>query len=265
MKFTLAIFICGFSIGCALLRPRVGSTNFRDNIEIQQTPEVFYSGEQRIDGTSTYDIRGKLLDKSRYDDCFPPFKNTSCTYDPIAQLDMKSFKIRLSDNYNSLDLKEAKDFLYLTAAETTSQYGYKYFIVYEMHDNNFCGSSQTANTYGTISGNRYSGTTWLSTDVSCIGEMKLAFLSFHDYEVIKNGVFFRDNWFKPFMALYEKYPQGRNFNRNSIREPWKSYYDANETAQVLREQYQIKTKSDYLVSVPQRPDIPLLDKLKKSD
>ena len=251
------------------------SSNFRNRVFIWEEHEEFFhsveneklepldakekfkpidAGDYRI---RTPDGHYKLdLHKAHY----PPGAKEG--FEP---LDAKDYRINIHDDYNKLDLHKAYEWSVLVAAELAVQLGFKKFIIYNKSSDtssNNCYPNELINNSGGI----------VSVEVNCLGSFETHVLIFNDYSDIKNG----GVWFKNKDSVLLTMPTiDRNGNIRTVEPfaviygsptaPWSSYYEAEETAQSLREKYRLGPKNDYQISRHPEPEIfPTLKELEKT-
>lgn len=266
LKLSVTMLLSLIFSGCAIFYPRVDSSNFRDRVKIAESSNEFYSGVQK---PRTVELLTLGSTKKSYSDCVPPFPNNLCNYTPLKKLEMKSYKLTLEDNYNQMDKDLSLDMAYLTASELAIQLGYSKFIVEDTNFRNYCGSSQTAETTGVISGGIYSGSTSIVNHIHCVGSLEVKVVVFNDYSDVKTGVFFIDRdsnnqYIQPYLGLYRA--QKPNLLNDAVLKgvAWESYYDAKEFSEKLISKYQVGSKGDYKIKQYKRINPSEIQSLRKN-
>lgn len=260
LAFLLFIVFSGVC-GCTpSYRVKTDATNYREKLSIKKRDIEFFNGE--------------YVGPNR--NCFPPIENNICSdyasgevYKASKELKMEEFTISISDT-SAMASKVVKDMTYLTAAELTEQRGLKTFTVLNTLETSSCSSMYSVNSYGSVTGNAYSGTSYLSNDTLCANSYTMNVLLYDHIDDLKRGVLYRmpRNRLQPFKSLYigttpglyEEYldqrkeylEQRAKFSNDvystgyvSERDAWKSRYDINGLSRELRNQYEIIEKLPY--------------------
>ena len=178
---------------------------------------------------------------------------------------MELFSISVED-ISVMTSKVVKDMAYLTVAELAEQRGFKTFTILYTIEIYACSSMQSVNTYGTFSGNTYSGTSYLNDKAICSNRYNINVLLYDEQSDLENGILFRNNWLpsqslQPFEYLYvgttpgldeefferkhkdlqERKTTSFDVNRNA----WKTRYDIKGMAEELKKQHGLTEKLPY--------------------
>ena len=177
----LFLFFSLVPCGCTpSYRVMTDATNYRENLSIEKKDLEFYIGEYA----------------GPRKNCFPPIENSVCpnytsneVYKPTKELKMENFSISISDHSGTTS-KVVKDMAYLTAAELAEQRGFKTFTVLDTLEIHTCSSIYSVNTYGNVTGNTYSGTSYLSEDAICSNNYSMDLLLYDENDDLKKGILF---------------------------------------------------------------------------
>jgi hypothetical protein len=251
MKYLLApLFLFAFFVmfGCTpSYRVKTDATNYREKLSIKKMDYEFFIG--------------KYIGPEN--NCFPPIEYSVCpnyssdeVYKPTKELKMENFSISISDT-SGVTSKVVKDMAYLTAAELAEQRGFKTFTVLNSMETNACSSMYSVNTYGSVTGNTYSGTSYLSKDAICANNYSIYVLFYDESEDLKRGVLFRSPrsrlqpdkslYIGTTPGLYEEYleqrvkypPIGNTTGFIPEKNAWKIHYDIKGLTGELRKLYGI--------------------------
>lgn len=258
-------------VGCALFHPPVNPNNFRTRARIQEDGMLFYSARQRspdADANGRYDDpkTGRIFYRG-HSDCVPPFVNILCRYVLGEAVNVKSLSVYLNDHRNLIkDNTEALDLTHLVGAEVAIQKGYSKFIIHGYRINNYCGSSESIQTTGRISGNQYTGSSYVATNSSCSSSLRAKILLFNDYSLISKGLFVTRETqpVVPYEPIYTKRPRESGLWPTRPAEAWKIYFDARESADKLLTVFDLSAMNDYLIEAPKPSSVPVIDSLKRS-
>lgn len=257
-NFTLLIIIAVLC-GCTpSYRIQTDAYNYREKLKIEKKDYEFYNGEY----------------VGSEKNCFPPIENRICPnytkneiYKPSKELKMELFSIIIKDN-SVMTSKVVEDMAYLTAAELTEQRGFKTFTIPYTIENYSCNSIRSVNTYGTVYGNRYSGTSYLNNENMCVNSYSIEVLLYDDQDDLRNGILYRNNdnllssnKLYPFRYLYSgttpgledeflkqelEFLQSQSPVRFKVdRDVWKTHYDIKNMAEELKKKYGLTKKMPY--------------------
>ncbi len=245
----LALLACLVLIGCGIpeLEP-LSNRNFSNTVEITKENVTFYNAKYTGTLKDVFPPPGKPYDPN-------PLGKT--IYEPTKELAMNLYTFQASDR-NVSHNQIAKEIMHAVIAKATIQEGFSKFILVSTSD--YFGSSEyyTANTYGSVIGNEYVGSTSVNKNIVGAGLHVYSVIMFNDVDDINNGVFEKSiiKILLPYRLLYRwatpldkddlnedkifNASDGRRMSRRQITSnAWKSYYDPNTVYKELSEKHSI--------------------------
>lgn len=195
----LALIAC--AAGARTDTSQTNAKNFRSRVEIEELDCAFFNG--RYAGAQ--------------EDCFPPPGKRICTrragevdrYVAEREIAAEEYRITIND-WSGVTSTELKDLAQLAAAEVAVQQGYARFTTTWQLETSSCGAYYTADTYGTLSGTTYRGSTSVREHAVCANSLTLSVFAYSDQDAIDRGVLYRvgSGWARsdklaPYHSLYK--------------------------------------------------------------
>jgi hypothetical protein len=248
MRYLLAIIPLFMLTGCAMdnytkLIAKTEVNNYRDRLVVTHYDNSFY----------------KLNDSSVANSCFPLTDATSinCVMPDIATaskspIKMTSFQFGMTDRRGYVDAK-FNELLFMAISDVALSKGFSKFTITTIDDEHGCSSSPTVNSYGTVTGNTYSTTTYSSSNTVC-SDLQTSNVLFFDNPVelaqgIVAGSTLVSELYRGALPTTMKMFSGpTEFPGSSWTVPykaWRTYYNAAGLSAELHKKYGVTDTTTY--------------------